>query len=121
MTAERAIDILTKEPGRVGPYLVTGNDEYSVDFNRESIEAFNMAINALKQTTWIPVSEQLPKRSEYIGNVCKYYLVQDEYGDMHVAHYGNGVWKPIDSFKSLESNIVAWMPLPQPYKTESEG
>ena len=29
-------------------------------------------------TRWIPVSEGLPKKNEYIGNVCKYYLIQDE-------------------------------------------
>lgn len=41
---------------------------------------------ALEQTRWIPVSERLPKAGEYIrdGDVAKYYLVQNEYGDMMV-------------------------------------
>lgn len=69
---------------------------------------------------WIPVSERLPKESEYVGNVCKYYLIQDEYGDMHVAHYNKIGWIPIHSLKALGDEVMAWMPLPQPYKAESE-
>ena len=35
-----------------------------------------------KKDGWIPCSERLPKQNEYIGNVCKYDLVQDCYGDI---------------------------------------
>jgi len=69
---------------------------------------------------WIPVSERLPKENEYIGNVCKYYLIQDEYGDMYVAHLSNVGWIPMDSLKAIGNEIIAWKELPQPYKAESE-
>ena len=69
---------------------------------------------------WIPVSERLPEENEYIGDVCKYYLIQDEYGDMHVAHLSNVGWIPMDSLKAIGNEVIAWMPLPQPYKGESE-
>ena len=81
-------------------------------------EAFDMAIEALEQTRWIPVSKQLPKENEYIEDVCKYYLIQDEYGDMHVAHLSNVGWIPMDSLKAIGNEIVAWQELPQPYKGE---
>ena len=86
----------------------------------EDIKAFDMAIEALEQTRWIPVSEKLPEENEYIGDVCKYYLIQDEYGDMHVAHLSNVGWIPMDSLKAIGGEVIAYMPLPQPYKGESE-
>lgn len=73
-----------------------------------------------QQTMWIPCSERLPKENEYIGDVCKYYLVQDENGDMHVAHLSNVGWIPMDSLKAIGDEVIAWRELPQPYKSESE-
>lgn len=87
----------------------------------EQKEALDMAIKALEQQRWIPVSERLPKENEYIGNVCKYYLIQDEYGDMHVAHLSNVGWIPMNSLKAIGDEIIAWRELPERYKAESEG
>ena len=67
---------------------------------------------------WISTSDNLPEKNEYVEHVCKYYLIQDEYGDMHVAHYTGHGWISIDSFRVIESNVVAWMPLPNVYKSE---
>lgn len=76
---------------------------------------------ALEQTRWIPVSERLPKAGEYVEGVAKYYLVQNEYEDMLVARYTHsGYWEQIYQLKPIEDEIVAWMPLPEPYKAESE-
>jgi len=69
---------------------------------------------------WIPVSERLPKQNEYVGDVCKYYLIQDEFGDMHVATYTNIGWIPINTIYALGDEVIAWMPLPKPYKREVE-
>ena len=74
-----------------------------------------------KKEEWIPCSERLPKPNELVDNVRKYYLIQDEYGDMHVASYLRNGWISIDSFYTLEDDVIAWMPLPEPYKAESEG
>lgn len=82
--------------------------------------AYDLPFVTPQQTRWIPCSERLPKENEYIGNVCKYYLIQDEYGDMHVAHLSNVGWIPMDSLKAIGDEIIAWMPLPEPYKAESE-
>ena len=67
-----------------------------------------------KKEEWIPCSERMPKQNECI----EYYLIQDEYGDMYVARYTSDEWISIDSI--LQDNIVAWMPLPEPYKEETE-
>ena len=93
------------------------------DMRMESDKALQMLLDcadeALEQR-WIPVSERLPKENEYIGNVRKYYLIQDEYGDMHVAYLNNVGWIHMDSFKAIHSEVIAWMPLPEPYKEDAE-
>lgn len=69
---------------------------------------------------WIPTSERLPRQDECVDDVCKDYLIQDEYGDMRVATYTSYGWVPIDAIYALEDDVVAWQPLPKPYKVESE-
>jgi hypothetical protein len=68
---------------------------------KELIEAYDMAIKALEQTKWIPVSEK-PQEGRYL---CTY-----EHCDGKCIDFGSfdgDVWyiKPI-----------AYMPLPEPYK-----
>ena len=79
-------------------------------------------INALPSADaeWIPCSERVPKENEYVDNVCKYYLIQDEYGDMHVAHLSGRGWETIESIKALGCDVIAWMPLPKPYREGGE-
>ena len=76
-----------------------------------------------QEPRWIPVSERLPKAGEYVGDVEKYYLVQNEYGDMLVARYTHSeYWEQVYQLKPIGDEIVAWMPLPIPYESqESEG
>lgn len=57
---------------------------------------------------WIPVSERLPE-DDY-GT----YLICTDDGYIATIQYDRSIgWL-------LDSNIVAWMPLPEPYKAESE-
>ena len=121
MTPEEAIEELKEEmdvfkEGIDSKALKNPNAEL-----KKILEANDLAIKALEQTSWIPVSERLPKANEYVGNVSKYYLVQNEYGDMLVASYTHsGYWEQIYQLKPIADEIVAWMPLPQPYKAESD-
>lgn len=73
-----------------------------------------------EQTRWTPCSERLPKENEYVGDVCKYYLIQDEYEDMYVAHLSSVGWIPINSLKAISDEVIAWRPSPQPYRVEKE-
>ena len=91
-------------------------------------EALDMAISALENKgEWIPVSERLPEEREWYLAVFKekdtdFQLIP------RVADYighGENKWRWIDEegivqeyFDLLE--CVAWMPLPEPYKAESE-
>ena len=97
-------------------------DEQVYIGNDGEYERYNIDIDTIKAmpSEWIPVSEALPKENEYVGNVCKYYLIQDEYGDMHVAHLSGRGWETIESVKALGCDVVAWMPLPEPWKDGEE-
>ena len=84
-------------------------------------EALNVAIKALEQDPrWIPVSERLPKVADCytvtrkIGNdlivdACFFDGINTWHNDNRINHERNHL-----------TNIVAWMPMPEPYKAESE-
>ena len=62
-------------------------------------------------TRWIPCSERLP---EYPG----VYMTTLDYGKHGLttgARYYHGKY-----FKWMNECVIAWMPLPEPYKAESE-
>ena len=64
---------------------------------------------------WIPVTERLP---EGIGQA----IVQTNGGAIHEAFYkgkndyGHEVWMRLDGDIYWDNEVVAWMPLPEPYK-----
>lgn len=107
------ISIMFDENGLAKEY----DDTFDITIHCESEEEHNKVLEILNRR-WIPVSERLPKENEYVGNVCKYYLIQDEYGDMHVAHLSNVGWIPMDSLRAIGNEIIAWQELPQVYVPE---
>ena len=72
-------------------------------------EALDMAIESLEQTKWIPVSEKLPEIGQYI--LCSLIKAKDVKHRVIICEYKREVWW---------SYVTAWMPLPEPYKGESE-
>lgn len=79
--------------------------KYKADIIAEEIEDLPSA-----QPRWIPCSERLP---EFEGK----YLVTDEAGGItdilvdDFFQYDDGTWGWMYS-----QNVIAWMPLPEPYK-----
>ena len=69
-----------------------------------------------QQTRWIPVSERLPERSgDYLVTTkWKGSYSGDVYIETNMAVYKKKQeeWDCVD--------VIAWMPLPEPYKAESE-
>jgi hypothetical protein len=90
-----------------------------------------------KQKTgkWIPVSEKLPEEHEWIGTKRfgttmsneVYVTFETPKGDRFTKHlsFQNGKLSLADQQRINTlykgSVPVAWMPLPEPYKAESEG
>ena len=79
---------------------------------------------------WIPVEERLPKRTldEKMNKSYKKYLVfidSVDSWDIDIAVYdfwNDKKWRTAhDGYEEIE-NVVAWRPLPEPYRPErSEG
>ena len=67
------------------------------------------------QSRWIPCSRELPKPNEEDGNgFHKAYLVQDGRW-MDVARWDGKYWIAW-GYSTVLLNVVAWMPLPTPYR-----
>ena len=78
---------------------------YVDSFEDDEKEALEMAISALENNgKWIPVSERLPDEDTVV------YLACCDDGYVASIMYSGGRWL-IDG-----NNIIAWMPLPEPYK-----
>ena len=62
---------------------------------------------------WIPCSERLPENN---GN----YMTCDEKGNIHIFWYDDCQKCPfnISEYHTRYYPVVAWMPLPEPYKGE---
>ena len=80
--------------------------------------ALDMAISALSENKgkWIPVSERLPKDGQSV-------LFCDIDEDIMIGYHVKG--RPETHFSQDGTyedmkNVFAWMPLPEPYKAESE-
>lgn len=94
-------------------YLQNHTDDYS----EESHTAMMMAVDALssseKPTEWIPISERLPEINEWVVCQCRANI----YEVLKFTSYG---WYHDDAHCYMDGFVIAWMPLPKPYKAESE-
>lgn len=114
-------------------YLCSGNPIWDVN---ECKEAFDMAIAAMEQK-WTPVSEGLPKEHESIWAKAKgterwsesmWEKQSDEVIVTELFENGttrtdtacthDGEWYV--KIKAVKRKIIAWMPLPEPWKGEEE-
>ena len=80
------------------------------------VDFCNVVIKALKQKPmWIPVSERLPEKNVEV-------LATTKWGEITIAEkFCNGDWFIREGASNANvDDILAWMPLPEPYKAESE-
>ena len=97
------------------------NGSYGADIDR--------VIKTLEQTRWVSVAERLPKVNQRVlvtsyGRVCYAMMISAD------GNNGHPVFKLQDSLDErvayettvhnefTTSRIIAWMPLPEPYKAE---
>ena len=109
----------------------TGEIEHLFDKENKALETAVKRIEALPSVTpkqraeWIPVSERLTKKNmECLVAVGEFNITQMAmYSDLmgiinhrifYQGDYGN------DNFENITQYVNAWMPLPKPYKAESE-
>lgn len=87
--------------------------EDNIDYGGIS-EAYKMAIKALESQRWIPVSERLPE--DYIHVLCQFTL--NGMGECYLAH---GVFHVVGGLVMTCNEVIAWMPLPEPYKEDDNA
>ena len=110
MTIDEAIRCLSVHSSTNGSGLCTDEQHY---------EAKQMAIKALEQqNTWIPVSERAPEEGKTVIASTEYGVYPEtrftkEYGWEWAYEAGADYWREL-------KDVLAWMPLPEPYKVESE-
>ena len=107
---ERMIKVMTKEMAIHNLYALKQRTRALSDH-----EALDMAIKALEQR-WIPVSERLPEKQDcyLVTTKWKGSYSGDVYIETNMAVYREKQkeWDCVD--------VVAWMPLPEPYRESEE-
>lgn len=95
-----------------------------VNYKPWKVEALYIAIKALEQAMWIPVNEELPEESGYYLITGTYNNNNNKYVDIAYYYKQSKLWdSAYDEYeKHYDANTaIAWKPLPEPYRAESEG
>ena len=108
ISRQAAIDALGDEPE-----VWSGNDEYAQGLNNQwhyDVNALKAVPSAQPEQRWIPVTERLPKNRVYVLVTYRY-----EYGliDHGITWYGVAEKK-----WNTSREVIAWKPLPEPWKGE---
>ena len=80
--------------------------------DRGTNRAIDMAIKALEKPEphWIPVTERLPD----VG--CEVLVEMDDKVTISVGYIDPCGWWFVDFSTEERDDVIAWMPLPEPYK-----
>lgn len=62
-----------------------------------------------QQARWIPVSERLPEENIHV--LCQFYM-----GGMAECYHAHDYWHIVGGFRIKIDDVLAWMPLPEPYE-----
>lgn len=114
MTREEAIKVLNMveshgladEAKKMAITALSQEQQSEWERDHEVLKAYADGQESMKPC-WIPVSEKMPEEGTYLICTDKGYIATIMY-DRSMG------WL-------LDANIIAYMPLPQPYKAESEG
>ena len=104
---------------------ILGEQESPHDCFGTICEALSMAIEALQEPQvggWIPVSERLPEDGYGVLVTVNGKHNNITFVDaLEIAEYGNTEGWIIEGYLDwLDPDVIAWQPLPEPYKESEE-
>ena len=91
-------------------------DNWCPQCQREEFQEAIKAVPSAETPQWIPCSERLPSEKDYIGDVVIWCTDKSIVG---VGWYYESTksWATIDdTFPPILGEVIAWMPLPKPWK-----
>lgn len=107
------------------PYFEVKFDKEQMQELVDKAKAEVLASIEITQVEWIPVSERLPEEMQRVLIWFEYY----RYGDFNCMYqtfgFGyvcDGKWSPFINGETgwQDYRIIAWQPLPEPYKEEGD-
>ena len=100
-------------------------DENIEDYRDLMVESLKVLPSAQPEQQWIPCSERLPDIGEHhVSEPCIVYCSNGAYGfaELEENIFGQVGWdcERDDEYHDPLGEVLAWMPLPEPYKGEQE-
>lgn len=94
-------------------------------FENIQLEKLEVIVNALEKQTWVSVKDRLPKDDEYVLIWCKGEFINGTNMGEECEWYGIGYnyglkWEVFQCKDIEDIEVLAWMPLPKPYKLSEE-
>lgn len=125
LARQRVIDTPSRLPnGDVNPYAI----RYAAQLDERTTFKFMLADApaADVEPRWIPVTERLPEENKEVLITYRYKEGEGDtsHSDIDITTYGTmyiGItrfkdWRPPFEYFHLNYEVIAWMPLPTPYK-----
>ena len=88
------------------------DDTYDITIHCESKQEQDEVVKKLQSLHWIPVTIDLPPESKYV--LCT-TMTKKGLRQVVKGYYSDGRW-----CCGMNSNVVAWKPLPDPWEGEAD-
>lgn len=114
--AEYCADVYERMNKAIHPALQVSDYKRHAEDHRQLAEWLKELKQLREQTRWIPVNEELPEDGEEVLTCSTVGFIEiQSLENPYDVYWENqkGDWTDFDE-------VIAWMPLPEPYKAESE-
>ena len=112
-----AIDAIVNTVSRVGMHDNSAVARYGATFRQHEIIDIIETLPSAQQ--WIPVTERLPESGQSVL-IAENDTDPDWYAAIGQYKYGRWEWRD-DMHTALPPKVIAWMPLPTPFREGGEA